>query len=95
MTKKVKVYVNFYDREVLTEKEFKRKLDRERRHLMNEDDDFFDEWLSNNFTHVELWNLTPPQRLRLLDDFNQECIKQAKEKLFDDEWEEVEIEVEI
>lgn len=94
MKKTITVYVNYYDREVATEKEFQRMVEQERVHLMNDVHDIFNEWLENRFSHFELWDMCPSRRLGLLDDFNKDCIEQARANIAD-EWEAEEIEIEI
>lgn len=57
---KVKVYVNWYDREVINEKVFNEKVE-EVTADYKEDKCFFDEWLDEHYSANEIWGFDEEQ----------------------------------
>lgn len=88
---KVKVYVNWYSREVINEKEFKKKVEESTEDYKG-DEYFFAEWLDAHYSAVEIWNLNEEQRKEVRSNFLIECEKLGLKDICN-EWEEDEIEV--
>lgn len=88
---KVKVYVNYYDREVINEKAFNERI-KEATNDYEEDECFFDEWLEEHYSASEIWKLNEEQRKEVRSDFLIKCEELAVEDVRDD-WAEEEIEV--
>lgn len=87
----VKVYVNWYEREVINEKDFKKKVE-EATKVYKEDEDFFGEWLSENYSAWDIWVLNEEQRKEVRNDFLNECERLGVNYARED-WEENEIEI--
>lgn len=88
---KVKVYVNWFDREVINEKEFEKKVE-ETTQDYKEDKCFFDEWLNDHYSANEVWNLNEEERKEVQKDFLIKCEELGVRDVRED-WEEEEIEV--
>ena len=88
---KVKVYVNWYNREVINEKEFEKKVE-ETTQDYKEDKCFFDEWLNDHYSANEVWNLNEEERKEVQKDFLIRCEELGVRDVRED-WEEEEIEV--
>ena len=88
---KVKVYVNWRSREVINEKEFE-KLVEETFEDYKGDQDYFSEWLADNYEVVQVWEMNEEERIKTIKAFEEKCLSVArKEMLYD--WEENELDV--
>lgn len=88
---KVKVYVNWYDREVINEKVFNEKVE-EATTDYKEDEYFFAEWLDEHYSANEIWGFNEEQRKEVRSNFLIKC-EELGEKDVRDDWGEEEIEV--
>ena len=88
---KVKIYVNWFDREVINEKEFEEKVEKITK-VYKEDEDFFDVWLNEHYSADEVWKLDEEKRKEVRSDFLIKCeelgVRDVREN-----WEENELEV--
>lgn len=83
----IKIYVDFDNREVLTEKEFNKKLSKKAEEMRN-DEDVFNNYLieEKSFSAFELFHLTPYSKDLIQQDFNEYCKDKAEEALQEDEY---------
>lgn len=88
---KVKVYVNRYSREIVNEKDFKKKIEEATKEY-KEDKSFFGEWIDINYSAEEIWNLNEEQRKEVHNEFLARC-EELGIKDVHNEWKEEEIEV--
>lgn len=88
---KVKIYINWFNREVINEKEFEKKVE-ETTQDYKEDKCFFDEWLNDHYSANEVWNLNEEERKEVQKDFLIKCEELGVRDVRED-WEEEEIEV--
>lgn len=88
---KVKIYVNWYSREIISEKDFKEKVE-EATQDYKEDECFFSEWLNEHYSTGEIWNLDEDRRREVRSDYLVKCERLAVEDVRGD-WEEKEIEI--
>ena len=88
---KIKVYANWYGREVINEKDFEEKVEEATKDY-KEDDCFFHEWLNDHYCADEIWNFNEEQRKEVRSDFLAKCEELAVKDVRGD-WEENEIEI--
>ena len=88
---KVKIYLDWYSKEVINEKDFNEKVE-EREKDYKEDENFFAEWLNDNYYADEVWNLNEKERKEVRNNFLAKCEELAVRDVRED-WEEEEIEV--
>lgn len=88
---KVKVYINWYSREVINEKNFKEKVEESTRDY-KEDECFFNEWLNEHYSANEIWKLDEERRKEVRSDFLVKCEELAASDVRYS-WEEEEIEI--
>lgn len=72
------IYIDWEEREVLTEKEFEEKVVEERKKLVD-DDESFEDWLGNHFSSLELWEKGMNEKVKALTDYRRYCEKIARE----------------
>lgn len=82
----IKIYVDFENREVLTEKEFDKKLSDKAKEMQN-NEDAFDRYLIQEriFSPSELFHLGPCAKNEICQQFNEYCKNKAEEALQEDE----------
>ena len=78
------IYIDWEEREVLTEKEFEELVNEERKRLVDTDE-AFEEWLENNFSSLELWKMEMSERVKALTDYRRYCDKVARDNLLYEE----------
>lgn len=86
----IEVYAN-YDAEVITEKEFLAKVE-ELAEKYNEDTAEFETFLDDNYTVIELWNMTEKGRIDIINAFQKKNIERATYEI-EGEWIETTLEV--
>ena len=99
---KVIVYANWEEEEIITEKEYKKRLEEEKTNKYN-----FEEFVSNylsddikcylsnkreSITFARVFNLTEKERTEIIDGM-REIFKNQVEEDFSNEWKEVEINI--
>jgi hypothetical protein len=88
---KIKVYVNWHSREVISEKEFeKRVVETQKEYL--EDVYYFAEWLEDTYKPHEVWEFDREKREAVRDEYGMKCREWAENEVRDT-WTEEEIEV--
>lgn len=86
---KVKIYVNWEDKDILNEKDYDAEIERTVESLMEDKNDFFD-WLGDNYCLKEIWEATDAKRLKIYNDWEECCKETAR---CNSDYEEVEIEI--
>lgn len=87
---KIKVYSN-YDAEVITEKEFLAKVEE----LAKEYDESireFEHFLDDNYTTLELWNMTESKKAMARKSFHEKNVERATDEVEND-WVETTLEI--
>lgn len=90
---KTKIYVDWYEREVMSEKEFQNRVNEIMEDII-EDERSFSEICEKEFSAFELFHMDSENK----DDIEkvESVIRESvKDDLFSDGWEEIEIEIEI
>ena len=70
------------------------KLVQERADELFQDHFEFEEWLEENFTTLELWDLTELKKTEVKSEFKHYCLVVAEKELLED-WQEFEITTEV
>lgn len=78
----IKVYAN-YDAEVITKKEFLAKVE-ELAKEYDEDTGKFETFLGDNYTIMELWDITESEKTKARESFHEENIEKATEDIEND-----------
>jgi hypothetical protein len=86
------IYVDWEERVVMTEEEYTDLLEEEKEFLMN-DENRFDDWLTDRFSSIELWKMTVTLKARALKEFQESCEKLAEQELSYNNIEKFEIEI--
>ena len=99
---KVIVYANWEEEEIITEKEYKEKIEEIKTDKENFNDykssylnDYIEEFIDNSpypLSFETVFNLTEAERQKILDEIKKGYETQAEEDL-SEEWEEVEIDI--
>ena len=76
----VKVYVDWYNQEILTAEEYQKKI-REETICMLEEKDTFNDWLSENYTPQAIWHLTEAGRAEVLTQWEEYCRSYAEDEM--------------
>ena len=79
--------------EVISREAFN-QLVRERAEELFQDHFEFEDWLEENFTTLELWDLTDLKKTEVKSEFKHYCLAEAEKELNED-WEEFEITTEV
>lgn len=79
--------------EVISREAFN-KLVQERADEIFQDHFEFEDWLEENFTTLELWDLTELRKTEVKSEFKHYCLVIAEKELFED-WHEFEITTEV
>lgn len=85
----IKVFVDWWNKEILTEEECNKRAEEIAEEFRTDDDDFFD-FLAENYSHRELWEANEEQRAKIMEDWAYRCLDEAYDALG---FEEVELEV--
>lgn len=88
---KVKVYVNYDYREVISEKDYERRVNRFFDDYFN-DNDCFAEWLNETYRPYEVWGFDKAKREAVRDEYAMRCREWAENEV-QDTWTEEEIDV--
>ena len=99
---KVIVYANWREEEIITEKEYKKKLE-ERKTNKHDFEEYVSDYLSDDIecylrdkgeslSYARVFNLTEKERAEIIDGM-RESFKNQVEEDFSDEWEEIEIDI--
>ena len=86
---KVKIYINWEDKDILSEADYDKKFETNVTNLMKDEFDFL-EWLGGNYSLEEILKATDVDRLRICNDW-EECCKETER--YNSDYEEVEIEI--
>ena len=92
---KVKLYVNWSDREILSENEMESRL-KGKASAMVKDDDEFDDWLGEIYNCVDIFNMSEEEKAQIRQKWEEECLEYAQDGLIsgcDAEYELVEKEI--
>jgi hypothetical protein len=87
----IKVYVNYYERETITEKEYQKKVEQEINERM-EDKELFNDWLGEKYFYYEIYEMTPTKKERVKEKYREDLKDDVLDE-FNDEWEEIILEV--
>ena len=88
---KVKVYVNYDYREVMSEKEYEKRVNRFLDDYFN-DNDSFAEWLEESYNPYEVWGFDEAKREAVREEYGKQCRVWAENEVRDT-WAEEEIEI--
>ena len=88
----VKVYVNWQEREILTEDEFNEMKQNEARNLF-EDEDEFKDWLNCVYSASEIFEMTAEERIEVQKRWDEYCVDEIQDNL-DYIWNEIDLDVE-
>lgn len=86
------IYVDWEERVIMTEEEYADLLEEEKEFLMN-DENRFDDWLTDHFSSLDLWKMTVALKARALKEFQESCKELAEQELSYNSIEKFEIEV--
>ena len=92
---KVKLYVNWDDGEILSEKQMESRL-RERASDIFKDEDEFSEWLHDEYTISDIFNMNEEEKDQVRQKWGEACLESAQDELisgYDAEYELVEKEI--
>lgn len=88
---KVKVFVDWSESRILTEKDFEKEVEHETIERFD-DSDFFDEWLDRNFDSSEIFHFTESEKEEERARFREYCRADAEAVLLE-EYETIELEI--
>lgn len=81
----IKIYVNHAYEEVLTEEEYKAKVEEQAKEI-HEDKEALAEWLDDNFDEIDIWNMTSKKRAETEAEWAKYSKSKADENLEDEGW---------
>jgi hypothetical protein len=84
------IFVNWQQQRILTEKEMVKEIQEKAKHTF-EDEGEFSEWLNDNFSASEVFLFDDEERLKIANQWKEECYQTEKE-LADYYWYEYEFE---
>ena len=87
----VKVYVNWNERDILTEDEFNEMKQNKARNMF-EDEDEFKDWLNSDYSASEIFEMTAEERIEVQKRWDDYCINETQDNL-DYEWDEIDLDV--
>lgn len=87
----VKFYVNWFDREIINEKEYEERVIETQKEYL-EDDHYFAEWLEETYRPSEVWEFDKAKKEAVRIEFSKRCRRDA-EKDVQSDWDEEEIDV--
>ena len=73
----IKVFVNWYDRKICSEEEMNKKIERKAKQAF-ECEEGFEEWLDDNYSLTELFNMDKEERTKALELY-KEYVKENTE----------------
>lgn len=76
----IKIYVNWYDQEVLTEAEYNERA-KEMAEQLRSSDYGFSEFLEQHYSHRELFEANEEERATILENWAEECLNDAYDEL--------------
>ena len=89
--RKVQLYVNWKDNEILNEEEFDKKIEEEVDYRI-EDDEIFSKFLAKEFfDYVEVFALKDEEKEEVFERFKIETKEEVISDLLNGDWEEVEV----
>ena len=87
----VKVYVNWNERDILTEDEFNEMKQNKARNMF-EDEDEFKDWLNTDYSASEIFEMTAEERIEVQERWDEYCADEVHDNL-DYEWDEIDLDV--
>lgn len=87
----IKVYVNWQERDILTEDEYKELKQNKARNLF-EDEDEFKDWLNTDYSASEIFEMTAEERLEIQKRWDEYCVDETQDTL-NYYWDEIELDV--
>lgn len=88
----IKVYINWREREILTEDEYKELQEQKARNLFDDEDEFKD-WLNCDYSASEIFEMTAEERLEIQKRWDDYCVNETQDNL-EYEWDEIELDIE-
>ena len=88
---KVIVYANWQEREVISEKEYKNKIEESAKEYIESYADFAD-WLNGNYHADDIWEMSISVKAKIEEEYREACQCCAEEEV-NDYWKPYEIEV--
>lgn len=89
---KITVYADFNNEEVITEKEYLKRLN-EAATEMTEDTSLFNEWLEDTYSSSDIWRATSEQREEILKEWKAYCLDYIENEGDMMWWKEYELEI--
>ena len=87
----VKVYVNWNERDILTEDEYNEMKQNKARNMF-EDEDEFKDWLNCYYSASEIFEMTAEERLEIQKRWDEYCVDETQDNL-DYYWDEIDLDV--
>lgn len=87
----VKVYVNWNERDILTEDEFNEMKQNKARNMF-EDEDEFKDWLNTDYSASEIFEMTAEERIEVQKRWDEYCMSETQDNL-DYYWDEIDLDV--
>ena len=87
----VKVYVNWNERDILTEDEFNEMKQNKARNMF-EDEDEFKDWLNSDYSASEIFEMTTEERIEVQKRWDEYCMSETQDNL-DYYWDEIDLDV--
>ena len=88
---KVIVYINWNEREVISEKEYKEKIEKSANEYVESHADFAD-WLNDQYRADDIWEMPESDRIAVKEDYCETCRIWAEDEV-NDYWKPYEVEV--
>ena len=85
----VKIFVDWWNKEVLTEEEYNKRA-REMAEEFRTSDYNFSEFLEEHYSHRELWDANEKERAKIMEHWVDKCLDEAYDELG---FEDIELEV--
>lgn len=83
MSTSITIYVNHCEESVLTEEGYKDMFEDEVKDFLDDRNAFID-WLEDNYSHIDLWDLTPGGRAKVEAEWLDYARNEIKER--NEEW---------
>ena len=88
---KVTVYANWHEGEVISEKEYKEKIEKSANEYVESHADFVD-WLNDNYKADDIWEMSENDRIAVEEEYIEVCHCSAEEEV-NEYWKPYEVEV--
>ena len=75
----IKVYVDWDGQEIISADEYEKKVKEEVSSLLNDEDEF-NEWLSNHYMPQEIWHMTKAVRFEVMSLWEEYCRDYAEDQ---------------